>query len=277
MESYLETRRETPEDPGEAVMRTPEGQLSEAVQTAVELLDRVYGAYRKRTEMVKDTLAELELQKEILATERNKTQTLTLTVERLKEEQKQLTEDLEWEREKSERRNQEAEAEIASLHSAVAVERAHRVAAEDRLRKTTQKRASSTSTDSGFGDEASDSADAPTALAPPTAASSAASTRSDLSSTITATSSLDSEAPVGLLCTRCGVETEEEPKMTPLPSRDASAGGILGLFKKGGRVAEGVTVGQVESMRKENWQLRQRVSEMERGIEGALEAVAGRV
>lgn len=51
----------------------------------------------------------------------------------------------------------------------------------------------------------------------------------------------------------------------------------MGLFKKGGRVAEGVTVGQVESMRKENWQLRQRVSEMERGIEGALEAVAGRV
>lgn len=153
LEAYLEEPTGTPSTPAEAIMRTPEGRLSDAVTTATELLDRVYSAYRRRTESLQDTFAELELQKELLATEKNRSATFQLSLDR-------ISQDAELKATESAGQISAQQTRIAELEAELAAERSRREKAEEQLQiraimNDRSKRASAASgSDSGFESDA---------------------------------------------------------------------------------------------------------------------------
>ncbi|KAI5854714.1 hypothetical protein BZA05DRAFT_248067 [Tricharina praecox] len=276
---------ETPSSPADALKRTPERRLEEAVATATDLLNRVYTAYRARTISLGDALGDLENSKDDIISH----QTLHASLKT------QLDSFITEERETA-ARLAEQQKRIAELESELQQERRKRETADDELRLSPRRmrcpssKRTSAASDSGFESDV----DSISILS-----------RSDAraSTVVSPTEEVDEEPDHPQPhphheCESCrhqaaaaqGAETKNPTPLREAWSPDnntntnntnnnrnsvpASKPGVWGFFK--GRQQQQGNWGDVENVRMENRWLRERVREMEKAVDGALEAVAGR-
>lgn len=261
---------EIPSSPADALKRTPEGRLEEAIATATDLLDRVYTAYRARTASLGDALDDLENCKEDIVSHQTlnaslKTRFITEereTTSRLAEQQKRIME-LECELQQERRKRETADDELRL--------------SPRRTRCTSSKRTSAAS-DSGFESDV----DSISILS-----------RSDAraSTVVSPTEEVDEESNHHHDCESCRHQAAAQGAETknPTPLREAWSPdynnrnipvpkpGMWGFFKgRQQQQQQQGNWGDIESVRMENRWLRERVREMEKAVDGALEAVAGR-
>jgi len=276
LQSYLEEPTQTPSTPAEALKRTPEGRLEDAVATATDLLDRVYTAYRTRTASLGDMIGEVDVQREEIASHKTLTENLKTQLDRFVTEEREA-------REAQTARLNEQQRRLKDLEAELLQERRKREAVEEDLwlaRRSKCKRTSAAS-DSGF------ESDVDSILS-----------RSDARGSIVVSPAEEADeagSELGHDCDSChhqaaavGAETK-----IPTPLREAwrpesSASltapkpGVWGFFK--GRQQqiqqqqswETRYSGDAEAVRAENRWLRERVRELEKAVEGALDAIAGR-
>ncbi|TGZ77026.1 hypothetical protein EX30DRAFT_344477 [Ascodesmis nigricans] len=280
LEAYLEEPSGSPSSPEDPTLRTPEGRLNQAVTTATDLIERIYSAYRRRTDVLQDALAELEVQREQLATERNRSAALQLSLDR-------ITETAQLSAAESAAQINAQRARISDLEDELSTERSRREKTEETrpaLPNSPKRSSVVSASDSGFESDAdsllSRSNGTTSTIITPVASSSSS-----------ATEEFTPNPP--LPCEKCGQQNSSsttpsaatagaagaEPKQ-PTPLREAwaadGAAGVWGLFKgrnnngawRDGRDFNGVVA--------ENRVLRQRIGVLEKAVDGALEAVAGR-
>jgi ABC-type phosphate transport system auxiliary subunit len=146
LRSYLEEPIGTPNSPEEALKRTPEGRLEDAVSTATDLLDRVYSAYCARTSSLAEALGECEVQKEDIACEKVHCEQLKSQLERLAFEEREA-------RDAQTQRLQEQRQRIQHLEAELAKEQRKRAALEEEIRTIPLRKVgnrASAASDSGF-------------------------------------------------------------------------------------------------------------------------------
>jgi len=263
---------ETPSSPADALKRTPEGRLEEAVATATDLLDRVYTAYHARTTSLGDALNDLENRKQDIINHQALNSSLTTQLDRFTIEERETASRL-----------AEQQKRILELEYELQQERQKREAADDERRLSprricTSSKRTSAASDSGFESDV----DSISILS-----------RSDAraSTVVSPTEEVDEEPDHQHHdCESCRHQVAAQGAETknPTPLRDAwrpdnnsprnhipvSKPGVWGFFK--GRQQQQGNWGDVESVRMENRWLRERVRELEKAVDGALEAVAGR-
>ncbi|KAF8537161.1 hypothetical protein BDD12DRAFT_249948 [Trichophaea hybrida] len=273
LQSYLEEPTQTPSTPAEALKRTPGGRLEDAVATATDLLDRVYTAYRARTSSLGDIIGEIDVQREEIASHKILNENLKAQLNRV------VTKEQEASDAQTDRLN-EQERRLKDLEAELSQERRKREAVEEELwlaRRSKCKRTSAGS-DSGF------ESDVDSILS-----------RSDMRGSIIISPAEDADetgSEMGHDCESChhqaaavGAETK-----SPTPLRETwrpenltvSKPGVWGFFK--GRQQQTQQQqnwdtrysGDAETVRAENRWLRERVRELEKAVEGALDAIAGR-
>ena len=236
---YLTAPTTPPDSPADALLRTPEGRLEAAIDTATTLLNRLYSAYLQRTESLSDLHAELDVTKETLASEATHIASLQST----NSKQCDILES----------DAAAHSAELAELQQQLATERRRREAAEEEIRII--KRRSNPASDSGFESDV-DSA-----------------SMFSRSSVVSPVEEKDEGSSI-----RIHLEAPATKNPTPLReawSPENQGGGVWGFFK--GRQQQVWKGSQdVETVRAENRWLRSRVGELEGCVEAALEAVAGR-
>lgn len=288
--TLLKAYLEEPTSSEDALKSTPEGRLEDLVATATDLLDRVYAAYRSRTASLANAFSHLEIREEDMQSEKLRSENLRVQLDRLATEEREA-------REAMTRQMEEQQKQIRDLELELARERKRREAAEDDLHNTTPRlrtKRTSAGSDSGFEsdiDSILSRSDARSSLVvSPTEgmADVDPDNRSVFSMSTVTTTGTNCEAcrqretataHQGASAAAIGAETK-----VPTPLREAwspenrtntGGTGVWGFFK-GRQQQKEQNWGDIDSVRMENRWLREKVREMERAVDGALEAVAGR-
>lgn len=293
MQSYTVEPLGTPETPEEALQRTPEGRLGELSETAGDLLERVYEAYKARTNALSEVMDQQAEGQDLLEESRTKTAEYKLQLERLATEERAA-------REEQQLRLSAYEKRIRDLEDELYREKAKVQDFEQRAVMANQKKRTSAASDSGFESDADslfsirerDRMTSPVGSFLDTGIDET----SSATSTSTITTSTASAAP--LKCDSCAkslhpvsssassIASMRNP--TPLsqawsPSNNTNNSGNNPTSKWGfaaalrGNRQTGVWGGSdAEIVRQENRMLRARVGELEAVVDDVLEVVAGR-
>jgi hypothetical protein len=282
LESYIVEPQGTPETPEQALKRTPEGRLNELSSTAGDLLDRVYDAYKSRTQALSGVLDEREADKEQLEESKTKTAEYKLQLELLATEERTAREEQQLRLTTYERRIRELEEELVR-------EKAKTHELEKRAIMENRRKRASTASDSGFESDADslfsirekdrgvspvdslldggvdDNSPATLAAAPPSKCDSCMKHLHPVSSSASSISSIRNPTP---LSQAWGPETTAA-------ASPASKWGFAAALR--GNRQTGVWGGSdAEIIRQENRMLRARVDELESVVNDVLEVVAGR-
>jgi len=276
--SYLQEPTETPRSPADALKRTPEGRLEDAITTATELLERVYSAYRTRTTLLHDALAEVSVQQEDIANERLRSANLRSQLDRLATEERDA-------REEQSQRIQEQQQKVRELEAELSREHKNREVAEVELHIPGPRRRSkrrSAASDSGFESDGDSLLSARTSIVVTPSEERLDGETASIDSGITSIAETEADACHSCCHKRSAVRTEtrapaslREPRIAGAPSTSTNKAGVWGFFKARQQQSQS-TWGDIDSVRMENRWLKERVREMESAVDGALEAVAGR-
>ncbi|KAG0640563.1 hypothetical protein HOY80DRAFT_1008975 [Tuber brumale] len=280
----------TPETPEEALKRTPEGRLGELCETAGDLLERVYKAYKARTNALSDVMDQQTEDQDLLEESKTKTAEYKLQLERLATEERLA-------REEQQLRLAAYEKRIRDLEGELYREKVKVQDLEQRAAMANRKKRTSAASDSGFESDADslfsirerDRMTSPVDSFLDTGIDETSST----TSTSTVTTSTASATP--LKCDSCAKllhsassasSTASMRNPTPLsqawaPSNNSnnnnptSKWGFAAALR--GNRQTGVWGGSdAEIVRQENRMLRARVGELEAVVDDVLEVVAGR-
>ncbi|KAA8893714.1 hypothetical protein FN846DRAFT_750553, partial [Sphaerosporella brunnea] len=272
MKSFLQEPQSdgTPSDPAAAQKRTPEARLEDAVATATELLDRVYAAYLARTAAIRDAVGEADAQREDLEAQRVVASSLRAQLDRLATIEREARDEQNVRMEEQARRIQALEAEI------------RRRDAIEEARRNRCKRASAAS-DSGFESDVdsilsrSDHSQRTSIVVSPMeeedegADSGCQDCESCRHHSVTAAVGAETKNPTPLR----EAWSPESPSHTKTPTPSIKQG-VWGFFKKNQQQQNSWYGNDINAVRMENRILREQVREMEKAIDGALEAVVGR-
>lgn len=293
LQSYTVEPVGTPETLEEALKRTPEGRLGELSETAGDLLERVYEAYKARTNALSEVMDQQAEDQDLLEESRTKTAEYKLQLERLATEERAA-------REEQQLRLSAYEKRIRDLEDELYREKAKVQDFEQRAVMANRKKRASAASDSGFESDADSlfSIRERDRMTSPVGSflDAGIDETSSATSTLTITTSTASAAP--LKCDSCAkplhpvsssassIASMRNP--TPLsqawsPSSNTSNGGNNPTSKWGfaaalrGNRQTGVWGGSdTEIVRQENRMLRARVGELEAVVDDVLEVVAGR-
>ncbi|CUS06957.1 unnamed protein product [Tuber aestivum] len=296
--SYTVEPLGTPETPEEALKRTPEGRLGELAETAGDLLERVYEAYKARTNALSDVMDQQAEDQDLLEESRTKTAEYKLQLERLATEERAA-------REEQQLRLAAYEKRIRGLEDELHRERAKAQDFEQRAAMANRRKRASAASDSGFESDADSlfSIRERDRMASPVGSflDTSVDETSSTTSTSTITTSTASAAP--LKCDSCAKSLHPVSSSassiasmripTPLsqawpPSNNTgnnnnnnnnnsptSKWGFAAALR--GNRQTGVWGGSdAEIVRQENRMLRARVGELEAVVDDVLEVVAGR-
>lgn len=274
LNSFLEESAGTPENPDDALKRTPEGRLEELAATAGDLLDRVYEAYRSRTSALSEMLDEQEVTKEVLEESRIKTSEYKMQLGRFANEERIVREEQQVRLSEQEKRIRELEAELQR-------ERAKREEVEEELQRRTTPRGKRTSaaSDSGFESDNESMFSRTSQGASPVDSfldggvddrRDPASRCEHCSARVVTSSAASIRNPTPL---SQAWSPGSEGSTTPTQAAPAPKWGFASLTRRG----TGWSIGSnAEDVRQENRMLRARVGELEAVVNDVLEVVAGR-
>ncbi|RPB05620.1 hypothetical protein L873DRAFT_1824920 [Choiromyces venosus 120613-1] len=147
LQSYTIEPLGTPETPEEALKRTPEGRLVELSDTAGDLLERVYEAYKARTNALSDVMDQQAEDQDLLEESRTKTAEYKLQLERLATEERAA-------REEQQLRLAAYEKRIRDLEDELYREKAKVQDFEQQAAMANRKKRASAASDSGFESDA---------------------------------------------------------------------------------------------------------------------------
>jgi hypothetical protein len=262
MRSFLQ-EQDTQSDDAEhhpAEKRTPEARLEDAVTTATDLLDRVYTAYLARTSLVRDFVGEADAQREDLEAQQTVAASLRVQLDRLATNEKEA-------RDEQERRLEEQAQRIAQLETEL-----RRREAVDEARRNRCKRTSAAS-DSGFESDVDSiytASRASTVVSPTLMMEEEDEACQDCESCRRHSTAPAIPTPLReAWCPDATTPTQQLPQQPKAPVKQ----GVWGFFKKN---QQPVDNRDINTVRMENRFLREQVREMEKAIDGALEAVVGR-
>ncbi|PWW78087.1 hypothetical protein C7212DRAFT_184054 [Tuber magnatum] len=291
LKSYTVEPLGTPETPEEALKRTPEGRLGELAETAGDLLERVYEAYKARTNALSDVMDQQADDQDLLEESGTKTAEYKLQLERLATEERAA-------REEQQLRLAAYEKRIRGLEDELHRERAKAQDFEQRAAMANRKKLTSAASDSGFESDADSlfSIRERDRMASPVGSFLDASIDETSSTTSTSTITTSTASAAPLKCDSCAkslhpvssassIASTRNP--TPLsqawPPSNSTGNNNNPTSKWGfaaalrGNRQTGVWGGSdAEIVRQENRMLRARVGELEAVVDDVLEVVAGR-
>jgi hypothetical protein len=267
MRSFLQDQDPEADDDAEHPVekRSPEARLEDAVTTATDLLDRVYTAYLARTSLVRDFVGEADAQREDLEAQRTVASSLRVQLDKLATNEKEA-------RDEQERRLEEQARRIATLEAEL-----RRREAVDEARRNRCKRTSAAS-DSGFESDVDSiytASRASTVVSPTLMLEEEDEACQDCESCRRHSTAPTNPTPLReAWCPDATTPTQQQPQQQQQPPPKAPVKqGVWGFFKKSQQPVDNRDINQV---RMENRFLREQVREMEKAIDGALEAVVGR-
>jgi hypothetical protein len=263
LNSYLEIPEgANPNDPKQSA----DARLHDAVTTATALLDRVYSSYRSRTTNIGDTLSESDCLREELQGQKILVSNLKVQLERV------VTSECE-----AQNHLHAQAARIRQLEEELASERREKKAMEEELwvaRRNRCKRVSAGS-DSGFESDVESVLSRSTSTGAVTTVGEegeqeACEDHSDCGSTTPAAQGAETKQRTPLR-ESWSPTSDRTPTQTPVIVSPPQKQGVwAGLFKN---KRDSSSNGDVWS---ENRYLRERVRELEKAVDGALDAIAGR-
>ncbi|RPB11473.1 hypothetical protein P167DRAFT_575215 [Morchella conica CCBAS932] len=282
LNSFIQEPEGTAETPEEARKRTPEARLEELAVTAGDLLERVYQAYKSRTQALGDMHNEQEVTKEVMEESRIKLSEYKMQLGRLATEESIL-------REAQDVKLAEGEKRIKELERELQRERAKREELEGELERRTTLRVNkrtSAASDSGFESDTESMFSRASQVVSPVDSfmDGGADDRSLTISTTTkcehctrtltpSSASIRNPTPLSQAWS-AGSDGTATPTQTPVTSPvTTTKWGFASLTRRG---TSGWIGNNDTDVRAENRMLRARVGELEAVVNDVLEVVAGR-
>ncbi|KAI5849329.1 hypothetical protein DFP73DRAFT_289082 [Morchella snyderi] len=281
LNSFIQGPEGTADTPQEAQKRTPEARLEELAITAGDLLERVYEAYKSRTQALGDMHNEQEVTKEVMEESKIKLSEYKMQLGRLATEESIL-------REAQDVKLAEGEKRIKELERELQRERAKREELEGELERRMTLRVNkrtSAASDSGFeSDTESMFSRASQVVSPVDSFMDGVDDRSLTISTSSkcehctrtltpSSASIRNPTPLSQAWS-AGSDGTATPTQTPVTSPvTTTKWGFASLTRRG---TSGWTGNNDTDVRAENRMLRARVGELEAVVNDVLEVVAGR-